>query len=364
MPPPSTGFERLRSKDDHEKDRLLEDSGLLGDSDVEASAPEGGDGGGATQVLKVGVIRLAIVFIIFAAVVISTNLIVKSAIQGVGSYALGVDVGVSSVSLSPFFGRSSIHGLDIHSPTGFDLDLMRLRSVVFDLSFWAVVGQAIFNIDKPFLIKEFRASDLLVHVEQELDGTSNARVVLDRMVANHSLSPRPNSRVMSAKVIVDRLDIDNITFALSMAALSTAVGPVTYTLKKVRLEGIGSKDKKGATLHELFKDVVKAVLSAGLSQTGGAMKDKLLQDLEGVMGKLHNFSHAKEVYLDVGSGLHAGLHEAKRWASNVTDSMLPSGFPNASELLKEGMHEVAKEGMHKAEEEAEEVMHNWFGSAR
>lgn len=347
------GFEKLECEDKLGSEEDTNATNLFDDVESRRRA----------RLFQVAGLSLVLVVILFASVVISTNLIVKSAIQSIGAYALGVEVDVGSVALSPFWGRSSIRNVEIRSPEGFDKDLMQLGRIAFDLSLWAVVGQTLCNSDKPLSMEEFIASDVAVNVHKEIDQTSNVRIVLDRMMSNHSGMPKPSRRLLHEKVIVGRLELANVTASVrlgvgGMAALESfqPTGPVSFTLKKVVLEDVG-KEHGGVTLQELIKDVVQAVLSAVITQCEGALKDKLTDDLRGAMDLLSQIPHAKEIYLDAGQG----LEKAERWADKMHDSMkeqMASTF--SDENVQEVREEMEEEGK-ELKEGAKEVIHNMFG---
>lgn len=258
-----------------------------------------------------------VVVVIFVALVISTNLIAKSAIEAIGTYALGVKTTVGSVALNAFSLHSSVSEIRIASPDGFDEDLMRIKRSVFDLGFWSVARQTIFNSNTPFTLEEIHITGLHVLVAQELDGTSNVGLVLHHMeeAANSTHRLAPTTRAMQTKIIAKKIQLDNISASISVLPLSQATGPVTFGLRQVLLTGVGEKSG-GVTLQQLLKEIVKVVVAAIYKQAellGGDMQGKLMDGLGNLKGTLMSIPHAKEVYSDAGKGLQS-MH---KWADTV-----------------------------------------------
>lgn len=258
-----------------------------------------------------------VVVVILAASVISTNLMAKSAFEAVGTYAYGVRAKVGGVSLNAFGEDSSVHDVRVESPEGFEEDLMKFSTATFDVGFWTAVGHTLFNAEAPLHLEELVVRSLHVLVAQELDGTSNAGLVLHNMLQEDDTTPPPpNTRAMNIKLIVERVQLENISASISVPPISRATGPVTFNLKTVLLTELG-KDVGGITLEELLKDVVRAVLGAIIPGAPAAVQEKLKEGLGSLKDSLLSIPHAKQIYCDAGKGLEH-LH---KWASNVASNV-------------------------------------------
>lgn len=284
----------------------------LSESEWESFLPDGKDKG-RCRGFQVISLCMVVVVVIFVASVISTNLIAKSAIEAVATYAFGVKTGVGTVAFSAFSGSSSVNDMRIDSPKGFGEDLMHLKRGVFDIGFWSVVGHTILSVGTPFELQEIRIIGLHVILAQELDGTSNAGLVLNNMLqVDASHAPPPNTRAMQTRLIVQKVSLENISAAVEVQPVSRATGPLTFGLNSVLLTSVG-ENSGGVTLEELLKDIVKVVLGAVIHHTGGDMKERIMNGLGTLKDSVMSIPHAKEIYCDAGKGLEK-VHE---WADEA-----------------------------------------------
>lgn len=296
----------------------------LSESEWESFLPDGKDKGHCRG-FQLVILCAVTVVVVFVASVISTNLIAKSAIEAIGTYAFGAKTVVGSVALkwAHWAGNSSINDIVISSPLGFDEDLIHFTRGLFDIGFWSVVGHTVFNVGAPFELEEVRVTGVHVALAQELDGTSNAGLVLHSMLQDgESRVPPPTTRAMQTRLIARRVSLENITASVAVLPVSKATGPITFGLNSIVLTSVG-ENSGGVTLEELLKDIVRVVLGAVIHHTGGDMKERIMSGLGSLKDEVMKVPHAKEILCDAGKGLESVHHWADDAEVKIADRLSP-----------------------------------------
>jgi len=191
---------------------------------------------------------------------VSLDHVAKRAIEHFGSDALGVEVSVARVKLSPVDGRGEIDGLRVANPTGF-----RRPSVLTAAHIEIEIDPASLASDV-IVIRRLEVSSPAVVYE-----TAKAGSNLDTLRRNASRSAKtsetPNGTGESAKekrLIVDRLAIRGVALTYAPTVVSGSAD-IRLTPPDIVLTGIGRK-KGGVTPDELTSLIVNA-LAARTAQT-------------------------------------------------------------------------------------------------
>jgi len=204
--------------------------------------------------------------------VLSLNSFIKFAVESVGSTLMGVPVTLDSVNFSVMQGRISLNDLDVASPQGYTDDLFQLGRFVFDVSPMSLLWGYMSTFSKPVELEEATIQNIDIWIEMQTLPTpgSNAQVVVHTMneqVARiakvapslttpmPTLSPGDTIKVGTAKVKADRVELSNITAAVTLQPLA----PIAYTLQRVLVKDVGKKSD-GVYLYEFIEILVRALL--------------------------------------------------------------------------------------------------------
>ena len=127
----------------------------------------------------IGIVALIVIVILL--VMFFINSIAKSAITTAGSSTLGVDTSLDSISIGLLSGHSSIDGLAVANPKGFDGDFLDLSEGVLDVNLSSLLGDVI-------EVKQVGLDGLQIQFIQKIDG-SNVNKILDNVKTSSKATP-------------------------------------------------------------------------------------------------------------------------------------------------------------------------------
>lgn len=186
--------------------------------------------------------------------------IATGAIERGGSYALGVDTQLESVTLRPFAGRLGLGGLTIANPSGFDAaHFLKLGSGQIAVSIGSLRQD-------PVVIDRVELSDIAVTIERNSEGT-NYDAILAHLAER---KPEPSGR----GVVIEELWIRDVDASLRMGGL----GSFDVHIPEIALTKLGSGEKDGLEIAEVIAVVTKAVLTA-IARESAELPINLAQDL-------------------------------------------------------------------------------------
>lgn len=256
---------------------------------------------------------------------LAINNVAKTAIDVVGTSALGVPVSVGSVDIALFTTRSRLSDFTIASPSGFNHDFLTLEQGVFGLS----VPSLFYS---PFELENMDLKNLDIHVETKTSGDSNAARILNHVhstveklgLKTKNPSLQDLTHLATKKIIVDELIFANIsaTFCLEVLCFPT------LTLVKVKVTDVGKK-QGGVYVYEFLEIVVQALLIAALRAAPSAVGGGILPGL----------GHLLQYELDYGqlhSDIGAGLKQISAWTATELEQVDQAARAESS-LMKDAV---------------------------
>ena len=197
------------------------------------------------------------------------------------SYALGVKTSADGLSLSILRGDLTLDSLKVSNPEGFETPHLMLLGK-FDLG---IVPKSVMS--DTIQIERFEIHSLDINIEQKASG-SNISTIMDNLKKfdtgskDKPDSDKPKSK--GKKVTVDRILITDVVAHFHMLPGILPGGPVTVKIPKIELKDVATGDNK-ATIAELFRKTIPAILAAVLEQSDQIPSDALA-DMEGQLNKL------------------------------------------------------------------------------
>ncbi|MFT3686188.1 MAG: hypothetical protein QM783_14910 [Phycisphaerales bacterium] len=299
--------------------------------------------------LVVGLVVLVVIGVVI--VFMSIDSIAKSAIEKGGTYALGTQTSVSSVSVGVFKGEFSLSGLKIANPGGAD----KFSSPHFFSLNKGATAVSLSTIRQPTVeISSFTLDGLDAYLERKA-GTTNYGAILDNLKkvtggggGGGDSKPAPSSGD-EKKFIIHELKLTNITVHVDLTSglpnIPGSVGDtvasatkVTVPIDRIELKEIGQPG--GVTMSQLSAIVVKAVLQAAAEKGGGLIPGDLLGDLQGKLSSLTNIdsltkggmsivANAKGSVEEIGKKIEGdvkkGVDDAAKGVGDALKGVLPGG---------------------------------------
>ena len=268
----------------------------------------------------IGIVALIVIVILL--VMFFINSIAKSAITTAGSSTLGVDTSLDSISIGLLSGHSSIDGLAVANPKGFDGDFLDLSEGVLDVNLSSLLGDVI-------EVKQVGLDGLQIQFIQKIDG-SNVNKILDNVKTSSKATPEKPSKGdassdSSRRFIIDELRVTNVKVSVAVEPISKATAPSTITINKIIIKNIGKK-QNGADLDQLMAIVVQSVVDAVIKAAPSEIPAIMMQGIEGGLSNLTSFDFG-DVQFDGGKGL-------QNVVKSISDIGKSSGAKDVSDTLK------------------------------
>ncbi|MBL8862772.1 MAG: hypothetical protein JNK02_12300 [Planctomycetes bacterium] len=202
--------------------------------------------------------------------------LVKSAIEGGGTWATGVETRVEDVSAGIVGGSLGLAGLRIANPPGFGTQpFFALRAARADWDPRSLLADEIH-------VRELALDGLALRIERNDSGTNYGRI-LDHVRSRGGAKSDPPAEAAAGPgraLVVDRIVLTDLSAELVLSGTPLATGPLRVSVPRVE---IGAFRSDGAT-HEivgtLLSAVVRAALEASLQAGAGVFPKDLARDLE------------------------------------------------------------------------------------
>ncbi|MBI1368112.1 MAG: hypothetical protein GC162_05600 [Planctomycetes bacterium] len=238
------------------------------------------------KVVKIllGLIVVVIVLVIAAVGIAAWKMdaIAKRGLEAGGTYALGVNTTVDSVSISLLSGTVGVKDMVVANPTGFNSkELMDFK----DFSIAVETGSLFKDV---IVVPSIELDDLTMNIEQA-GGKTNVSVIADNLkkLGSGTADAPPAEGGSSKKVKVGSFILKNITANVQVLPIGGQASTVKVVVPELKLDNVSSDE--GVPMAEVIKRVWPAILAAIVSKAGGLIPDDLLKDLQGdVMGLAQN----------------------------------------------------------------------------
>jgi len=236
-----------------------------------------------------GLLKLLGLLLIFFVVAVGATLfyldrLARVAIEHGGSYALGVNTRVDSVSIRPLAGHFGLSGFTVDNPSGFD----RPNFLVID--------QATLDFDIATIREDvirsplFALSGIRLDLEKNSRGSNYDAILnnLERFEAGGGSGPNSSDDPgESVRFVLDEVTIRDINAEVTVFALGDVQQRVAVHVPEVVLHNVGSDG--AVDLAELTDVILKAILQAVVESGGlpgplaGDLRDSL-DDLTALPG--------------------------------------------------------------------------------
>jgi hypothetical protein len=284
------------------------------------------------------------VFIVF----LSINSIAKRAIEKGGTYALGTDTSVSSVSVGVFKGEFSMSGLKVANPSS----ATKFESPHFLTLGTGSTAVTLSTLRQPTVeIPTLTLDKLDANIESK-GGATNYGAILDHLktvTGGDSSKPAP-ADPNEKKFIIRELKLTNLTIHVDMGAAVGGVVPgglgkvgdvvnkvttVTIPIDKIELHDVGKGNggvgDSGVSMSQLTGIIVKAVLAAAAEKGGGLIPTDLLGDLRGKLSSVANLDALSKGGIEivggaatkVGDEVKKGVEDATKGIGDALKGVLP-----------------------------------------
>jgi uncharacterized protein involved in outer membrane biogenesis len=251
--------------------------------------------------LVLSVIVIAAI-IVAAAVALFADRALKSAVESAGSKALNVKVKVDSADLSILAGKANLKNLVIDNPPGYQ------QQKLLELQDAEVVIQIKSILSDTVRIKEIKLDGATLAVEKK--GLSNN---LQDLIKGMPQQEQPSGK----KLLIDTLEITNITANVKMLPLPGKSDAVTLKIPDIKMTDLGS-DKK-LDLAALTGQIILAMARGIVEQGLDILPKDMINTMTSTLGNTLDFS--KDIF---GEGKDTGgkvLKSTEDVGKGITDGL-------------------------------------------
>jgi uncharacterized protein involved in outer membrane biogenesis len=223
----------------------------------------------AEEKKKISPLRIIGVIIIVIAVVLIiggflADSILKTGVEKVGSKVLGVDVSLGKASLKIFAGEVQMKDLDIANPQGYKQPtFMELGEIYVDTDMGSLMSDKV-------IIDKLLMDDLTVTIEQS-GLTNNMNEILKNLpqAEKEEKPEEPKPKAKGKQLEIADLELKNIT-----VRYQSPVGePIQFKLNPITMKNLGSDEK--LDMAKLTGKIMVAV-AGGIATQGAAQLPKEL----------------------------------------------------------------------------------------
>jgi len=222
---------------------------------------------------------------------------VRMAIDKAGTKALKVPVDVEKARLSIFAGTLGLETLTVSNPPGYS------QTTLLDLSQGSIEVDTRSLLSDEVLIRDIRLDGMTVFVEQKgLD--NNLHEVIEALERDRQPSGR--------KLVVDHLEITNITVLVKLLPIPGQADTVTFKLGTIEMTDLGRHERMDVAM--LATKVLLAVAMGIAKQGGDVLPKEMISGLSNVLDKAIDigriiFGNGKNSAEEIGRGITEGLKD-------------------------------------------------------
>ena len=223
------------------------------------------------------------------------NTMIASEIETAATGALGVDTTVESLQISLFEERTTISGLDISNPEGYDGNFLTLKRGILGLDLGSVFSERI-------EIKLITVRDINLNLIQRLKG-SNVGTIIDNASGpssnNDSKSTDDGSEPQ--KFIIDKVLIKDVQVTFSLEPVTSERQPTKLTIDQILVRDIGRKEN-GVPLDQVTTIILHSIIASAAKAAPMQVPSLLLTTMEGGLSSLGHLDLGG-VQFDLGKGM-------------------------------------------------------------
>ena len=191
----------------------------------------------------------------------------KAGVEKGGTYALGVDTKVDTLSLSLLSGQLTMNGLTIANPEGYKTEHL-MKSGRFNLE---IETGSVFT--DTVRIPRFELDGLDVNIEQKL-GKSNVGEVMD------NVKKRSGSKEKGGKEFdIDLLVIRNVTAHVQVLPIGGKASTLTIKVPLIEMKNLTPENRKGIVMSELIAKLFPAIIGGVIDKGKGVLPAGMTADL-------------------------------------------------------------------------------------
>lgn len=235
-----------------------------------------------------------LVIIVFAALYIVRNQLVKAAVEKGGTYSLGVETELGSAGLDLGGGSLELNDYEIANPEGFsDNNFFTLKHAVLDVDEGSL-------LDKEVVVDSLVIDGVELNLEQ-IDAKGNYKVLLDHI---KSVDFGSSSESSSKKLRIKKVSVKDVAVNGTLTVLGKT-DTRSFKVDDFTMENVGGS--QGGSIGEVTGEIVKKIITKASSNQQflkGVNLDSVKEKADETIKDVE--SQAKDKLKDLGGSLTGG----------------------------------------------------------
>jgi len=252
--------------------------------------------------IVLGIVILLIIAVVAAWIMIDS--IAKAGIEKGGTYAMGVDTTVQSVSLSLLNGHLAINDLKVANPEKFTSDhFMKSGDFQLQVDPLSVLGDVVH-------VQSFELDSLDLNVEKPLAGQSNLAVIMANLQRLGS-SEKPPQEQPGKRYQIDKIVIKDVVAHFYLGADLTKGPPLAVKVPLIEINDLTSENSNGVVMSEVVRRIVPVILASVLESAKGIVPADFLKDANAQLASLADSlgQHGKALVDQAGKNIQQLIKE-------------------------------------------------------
>jgi len=226
---------------------------------------------------------IAIVVLLVVVAVIWIDKLAKTGIETGSTYALGTETTLDKASVGIVSGQSSLAGLTVANPPGFDANhFVQLQNGGLDVSIASLASD---TVEVPNL------SITGIDLNLERKGLkSNYDVIMDNLGRFESSEDTQSEAKAGKKFVIREILIRDVKVNVNLSPVVGTPLNVTVPISEIRLTDVGSDSDKGVIIAQLADTLLKAIFAATVEQGEGLIPADVLGQLDSRLKQLDSLA--------------------------------------------------------------------------
>jgi len=261
----------------------------------------------------VGAVIIAVVVLALVAYM-AVDTIAASLIRTEGSALLGVSTQVDTVRLGLLEERTSIRGLTVANPTGFErANFVQIAEATIEASLSTMLGD---DINIPTV----RVDGLVLDLEQ-INDSLNADVIVNHI--NASTASEFKQTRDPVQLNIASLEITNITLHARGSIVNIAGGKIDAEIPSFTMANVGTKTDDGEVSAQIVSLALSIVLQHIAENPVKGLSSAAVGSIASTLDKIPGLRQigVSKVLLDVNRGLNDTLEKAGEGVKGIGDAI-------------------------------------------
>lgn len=227
--------------------------------------------------LKIAVVLVVLLVIAGVGIFLYIDSIAKAAIEGGGSYALGVPTSLTKADVKVFGGEFAMDGLTVANPEGYESDnFLTMNSGGVAVSLGSLMADTV-------ELGHLTLSGIVMNLEKH-EGQANYQTIIENLKRFETADKKTESGE-GKKFVIKEVLIEDVTVHVDLLG-GGELTKLEVPIDEIRLTDVGSDSNKALMLTDLIDVIVKAIFMTAVNKGGSIIPADVTGELNSALASL------------------------------------------------------------------------------